>query len=82
MGLALHGEDRVGSPLSHVRVLQLRRLFDIDERRMKALVAKDGSDVLEPGHRIAEVGASQPMDGPRRFDRLDGVWRSSPMVSR
>ena len=45
---------------------------------MEALVAQDGGDVLQAGHRIAQVGAGQPVRRPCRLDRVEGLHALQP----
>ena len=60
------------------RVLQLGRALDHGQRGVEALVAQDGGDVLQPGHRVPELGAGQPVDRAGRRDGVDGLAALQP----
>ena len=78
MALALHGEDRLAAAVACIRALELGCLLDHGERGVEALVAQDGGDVLQAGHRVAELGAGQPVDRARRLDGVDGLAALQP----
>ena len=78
MALALHGEDGLAAAVAGARALELGRLLDHGERGVEALVAQDGGDVLQAGHRVAQLGAGQPVDGAGRLNGVDGLAALQP----
>ena len=53
-------------------------LLNHGQRGVEALVAQDGGDVLQPGHRVAQLGAGQPVDRAGRRDGVDGLAPLEP----
>ena len=45
---------------------------------MEALIAQDGGDVLQPGHRVAQLGPGQPVDGAGGRNGVDGLPALQP----
>ena len=45
---------------------------------MEALIAQDRRDVLQPGHRVAQLGPGQPVDGAGGRNGVDGLPALEP----
>ena len=78
MAGALHGEDRLAAALAGQGVRELGCLFDHGQRRVEALIAQDGGDVLQPRHRVAQLGAGQPVHGAGGRNGVDGLLSLQP----
>ena len=73
MVVALHGQDGLTSLAAVARAFEFGGLLNHGQRRVEALVAEDGRDVLQAGHRVAELVAGQPVHCPRRLNGREGL---------
>ena len=79
MARALHGEDGLDAAVAPTCApCELGRLLDHGQRGVEALVAQDGGDVLQAGHRVAQLGAGQPVHRAGRRNGVDGLLALQP----